>query len=58
MELSVVLDLGVIQIVVDNHVEQSRIDILLLAREEILFQVFADVSPFIFIVHMVCFIYK
>ena len=58
MELSVVLELGVIHAVVDNHIEQSRVDILLLAREEILFQVVADVSPFIFIVHMVCFIYK
>ena len=57
MELSVILELGVIQIVVDNHVEQSRIDILLLAREEILAKVVGDLSAFIFIAHMVCFIY-
>ena len=58
MELSVVLELGVIQLVVDDHVEQSQVDIILLAFGELLIQVVGDLSGFIFIVHMVCFIYK
>ena len=57
MELSVVLELGVIKLVVYDHVEQSRVDIVPLALEELLVQVVCDLSPFI-LVHMVCFIYK
>ena len=47
MELSVVLELGVVQIVVDDHVEQTRVDICPLAREELLIRVVGDLSPFI-----------
>ena len=57
MELSVVLELGVIELVLLDHVEQSLVDIVLLAWEEVLVKVVGDLSPFIR-VHMVCFIYK
>ena len=58
MKRFVVLELGVIQLVLLDHVEQSLVDIILLAWEEILVKVVEDLSPFICRVHMVCFIYK